>query len=409
MHIMVIPSWYSSSRNEVHGSFFKEQFKALANSGEKISVAYNEIWPITMMGKINEKRGINFSIEDGLRTYRYKDYNYFPKNALMFKSFNKRMEKLYLEIVEKEGKVDVIHAHSAFWGAIAASYISKKYNISLVITEHSSLKYAKYVRESYKKYIYEAYRNADVLIAVGNGLRDEIQTYVSRPIEVIHNMVDLNLFYMNRDAEKNKRQYNSIKDCNSSNKAISKEIKKEFKFFSCAFLEEGKGMDDLVKAFTKAFKGHEVTLKIGGNGTLREPLENLINSLNMKKQIKLLGKLSREEVAKEMRKCDVFALASEHETFGVVYIEALACGKPVIGTNNGGAEDIIKEYNGIIAEKKDIEDLTKALKRIKDNYNTYDKNEIREKTILSYSEKVLVEKLKGVYKKVNEKCIKKDI
>lgn len=409
MHIMVIPSWYSSSRNEVHGSFFKEQFKALANSGEKISVAYNEIWPITMVGKINEKRGINFSIEDGLRTYRYKDYNYLPKNALMFKSFNKRMEKLYLEIVEKEGKVDVIHAHSAFWGAIAASYISKKYNIPLVITEHSSLKYAKYVRKSYKKYIYEAYRNADVLIAVGNGLKDEIQTYVSRHIEVIHNMVDLNLFYMNKDAEKNKKKYNLIKDSDSSNKAISKEAKKEFKFFSCAFLEEGKGMDDLIKAFTKAFKGHEVTLKIGGDGTLREPLENLINSLNMEKQIKLLGKLSREEVSKEMRKCDVFALASEHETFGVVYIEALACGKPVIGTNNGGAEDIIKEYNGIIAEKKDIEDLTKALKRIKDKYNTYDKNEIREKTILSYSEEVLVEKLKGVYKKVNEKCIKKDI
>ena len=37
---MVIPSWYASPRNKVHGSFFKEQFKALQNSGEKISVAY---------------------------------------------------------------------------------------------------------------------------------------------------------------------------------------------------------------------------------------------------------------------------------------------------------------------------------------------------------------------------------
>ena len=65
---MVIPSWYSSPRNKVHGSFFKEQFKALSNSDEKITVAYNEIWPLTLIGKTKEKRKINFSIEDNLRT-----------------------------------------------------------------------------------------------------------------------------------------------------------------------------------------------------------------------------------------------------------------------------------------------------------------------------------------------------
>ena len=385
MHIMVIPSWYSSPRNRVHGSFFKEQFKALAHSGEKITVAYNEIWPITMLGKTHEKRGINFNIEDELRTYRYKDYNYFPKNPLMFRSFNKRMDKLYKEIVKKEGKVDIIHAHSAFWGGIAAAFISEKYNIPLVITEHSSLKYAKYCKESYKKFIFRAYEKADVLAAVGNGLKRELQEYVKRPIEVIFNMVDLGLF----NIQESSNDENSRAD-------------KIFKFFSCGYLEEGKGMDCLIKAFTKAFKGESVTLRIGADGSLKPALEKLIEELDMNSQIKLLGALSREQVSKEMKACDVFALASEHETFGVVYIEALACGKPVIGAENGGAEDIIREDNGIIAKKKDVEDLVKALIRIKDNYEIYDKYKIREKTIFSYSEKVLVEKLKGVYKKVYE-------
>lgn len=385
MHIMVIPSWYSSPRNKVHGSFFKEQFKALASSGEKITVAYNEIWPITLFGKTHEKRGINFNIEDELRTYRYKDYNYFPKNPLMFRSFNKRMDKLYQEIVKKEGKVDIIHAHSAFWGGIAAAFISEKYNIPLVITEHSSLKYAKYCKESYRKYIFEAYDKADKLIAVGNGLKSELQEYVKRPVEVIFNMVDLGLFNI---------QENSDEEYSGRNGA--------FKFFSCGYLEEGKGMDCLIRAFSKAFKGEDTTLRIGADGSLKPVLQKLIEDLNMDNQIKLLGALSREEVAKEMKKCDVFALASEHETFGVVYIEALACGKPVIGADNGGAEDIIREDNGIIAKKKDVEALTKALMKIKDNYEIYDKYKIREKTIFSYSEKVLVEKLKGVYKKVYE-------
>lgn len=381
MHIMVIPSWYSSKANKVHGSFFKEQFKALQKDGEKISVAYNEIWPITKFGKMKEKRKINFKVEDNLRTYRYKDYNYFPKNPMMFKSFNKRMDKLYKEIVRKEGKVDIIHAHSCFWGGIAASYISKKYNIPLVITEHSSLKYAKYSRDSYKKYIFDAYKEADVLIAVGTGLKEEISGYVDREIDVIPNMVDLNLFYIDNNNNKNEK----------------------FTFFSCAFLEEGKGMEDLIKAFADAFKGQDVILNIGGDGSTKNALEELSKELEMDNQIKFLGSLSRTQVSEEMRKCDAFALPSEHETFGVVYIEALACGKPVIGANNGGAEDIIEDCNGIIANKKDIDSIKDALIEIKENYNIYDKNLIRKKVVDKYSEEVLVEGLKGVYKEAYER------
>ena len=138
MHIMVVPSWYSSERNKVHGSFFKEQFIALQNSGEKVTVAYNEIWPLNLLGKIKERSGLSFCIEDGLRTYRYRQYNFLPKNPLMFKLFNRRMDILYKEIIKKEGKVDIIHAHSSLWGGISAAYIAKKYNIPLVITEHSS-------------------------------------------------------------------------------------------------------------------------------------------------------------------------------------------------------------------------------------------------------------------------------
>lgn len=387
MHIMVIPSWYASPRNKVHGSFFKEQFKALQDSGEKITVAYNEVWPITMLGKTNEKRGITFSIEDSLRTYRYKDYNYLPKNPLMFKIFNRRMDKLYNEIVKKEGKVDIIHAHSSFWAGISAAYISKKYNIPLVITEHSSLKYAKYARESYKKHIFESYKSADCLIAVGSGLKDEIKSYVDRDIKVIPNMVNLQLF--NSD------------DCNME---YDKE-KDTFKFFSCAFLEEGKGMEALLEAFAKSFKNENVSLRIGGDGSMKESLEKLAKNLEIDDKVEFLGALLREEVSKEMKKCHAFALPSEHETFGVVYIEALACGKPVIGAYNGGAEDIINKHNGIIALKNDIQDLSNSLKWIRNNYNTYNQESIREETISKYCADVLVERLKGVYKELNERTM----
>ena len=377
MHIMVVPSWYANPNNKVHGSFFKEQFIALQKSGEKISVAYNEIWPITRIGRVGEKRGLSFAIEDGLRTYRYKDYNFLPKNHNMFKIFNKRMEKLYLEIVKKEGKVDIIHAHSAFWGGISAAYVAKKYNIPFVLTEHSSLKNSVYVKDSYYKYSKGAYDSADYLIAVGNGLKEELKNYTDNDIKVIHNLVDFSMF-----------------------KTVETKEHKGIKLFSLAYLVEGKGMEALVKAFNEAFKGKDVTLRIGGDGEKKAELEKLIKDLNLENQVKLLGMVSREEVVKEINECDGFVLASEHETFGVVYIEALALGKPVLGTKNGGAEDIIKDYNGILVENKNHEELVKGLILFSEKIHSFDKKLIREKCMDNYKEDVIISKIKEIYNKL---------
>lgn len=374
MHIMVVPSWYANPQNKVHGSFFKEQFIALQKSGEKISVAYNEIWPITRLGRVKEKRGLCFNIEDGLRTYRYKDYNFLPKNHNMFKIFNKRMEKLYLEIVKNEGKVDIIHAHSAFWGGISAAYVAKKYNIPFVLTEHSSLKNSRYIKESYFKYIKEAYDNADVLIAVGNGLKKELQDYTDNDVKVIHNLVDFSKF--------------KVSKCKPH---------KGIRLFSLAYLVEGKGMEALIKAFNEAFKGKDVTLKIGGDGEKREELEKLIKELNLQDQVELLGLVSRENVVKELNNCDGFVLASEHETFGVVYIEAMALGKPVLGTKNGGAEDIIKDYNGMLIENKNHNALVKGLISFVKNIHEFDGTLIREKCMDNYKEEVIIKKIEDVY------------
>jgi len=381
MHIMVVPSWYSSPTNKVHGSFFKEQFKALQNSGEKITVAYNEIWPITMIGRAYDKRGISFNNEDELRTYRYKDYNFLPKNSNMFRIFNRRMEKLYLEIIKTEGSVDVIHAHSAFWGGISAAYVAKKYNIPLVLTEHSSLRYSKYVQKGYVKWIKNAYDSADSLIAVGNGLKNEMKEYTDNTIEVIHNMVDFDLF---------------------KSTTIKKE-KDKTELFTLAFLVEEKGMELLLMAFSKVFKGKNVILKIGGDGYLRGSLETLVKELELQKQVTFLGALDRLEVAEQMNGCDGFVLASEHETFGAVYTEALSVGKPILGTLNGGAEDIIKDYNGIIVDNKNLDKLSEGLVSFVEKLPKYKREEIILKCIEEYSEDIIIKKIKKIYYKYQKK------
>ncbi|MCI9070570.1 glycosyltransferase [Clostridium sp.] len=379
MHIMFIPSWYDNDRNKVHGSFFREQATKLQEAGVKITVAYNEIWPLTLIGKIKEKSGLYFNIEKELRTYRYKNYNFIPKHPLMFNIFDKRMEKLYKEIIKKEGKVDIIHAQSSLWGGISASYIAKKYNIPLVITEHSSIKRGKYVRKSYYKRIVDSYKSADAIIAVGNGLKNEIEELTNRrDIKVIGNLVDLSLF--------------DIRDI--------KDNKDEFIFFSLAFLEGEKGFDTLIKSFSRKFKNKKARLIIGGDGTQREWLEGIAKSENIESQVTFVGALSREEVSKYMNKCDAFVLASRYETFGVVYIEALASGKPVIGTFNGGAEGIINENVGILTEIDNVDKLSDAMEYIEKNYKKYNKESLRKYCTQKFSSNVIINKIINVYKEV---------
>lgn len=377
MHVMFIPSWYHNKRNPVHGSFFKEQALALQESGVKVTVAYNEIWPLTLLFRVKEKIGINFEIEEGLKTYRYKNYNYLPKNSKMFSVFNKRLEKLYKEIVKKEGKVDIIHCHSSFWAGISAAYIAKKYDIPLVITEHSSLKTAIYIKDSYKPYIKESYLSADALIAVGNGLKEELKEFSGRrDIEVIHNLIPVENFY------------------------ISNNKNSEFTFFSLAFLEGEKGFDILLKAFAKYLKNSKSKLLIGGDGSQKTFLINLAKELDVENQVEFLGRLSREEVAKHMSLCDAFVLPSKYETFGVVYIEALASGKPVIGTFNGGAEDIINKNNGIIVRVNDIDALGNAMKNMKENISFYNATEIRNECIEKFSKKKIIDEILKLYNEV---------
>ena len=384
MHIMFIPSWYSNVRNKVHGSFFKEQALELQKAGVKVTVAYNEVWPLTMLGKIHEEKGLKYNVEDGLKTYRYKNYNYIPKNALMFKVFNKRMEKLYKEIVKKEGVIDIIHAQSSLWGGISAAYIAEKYNIPLVITEHSSVERGPYVKKSYIPFICDSYKKAQKVITVGNGLKNEIESLSGRQdIEVIGNLVDLSKF------------------------TIKKRIKNEkFIFFSLAFLEGEKGFDTLIKSFAKKFKDKEAVLYIGGDGSQRSWLEALTVENGVKDQIIFLGALSRDDVSKWMNKCDCFVLPSRYETFGVVYIEALASGRPVIGALNGGAEDIINNLNGYLIPIDDIDILAEKMIEVYDNIESYDEEEIRIDCLKRFSPKVIVNKIISVYKEVLKDSVK---
>jgi glycosyltransferase involved in cell wall biosynthesis len=107
------------------------------------------------------------------------------------------------------------------------------------------------------------------------------------------------------------------------------------------------------------------TYRVVGDGMERRNLEALARTLGIAGRVTFLGTLPREETLREFADCDIFSLPSWGESFGIVYLEAMARGRPVIGVRGMGASDIVThEVDGLLVEPHDVNTLTMALERL---------------------------------------------
>ena len=134
--------------------------------------------------------------------------------------------------------------------------------------------------------------------------------------------------------------------------------------FSLGRLVYYKGFEYLIEA-TKSLP-NDVIILIAGIGELKEKLQEQISKHNLQDRVKLLGKIPFEELGAYYQLCDIFCLPStkRSEAFGVVQIEAMAFGKPVISTSiKGSGVDWVNLNNvsGIIVPPKDANKLAEAI------------------------------------------------
>ena len=137
-------------------------------------------------------------------------------------------------------------------------------------------------------------------------------------------------------------------------------------------LIELKGTDYLIKALVKVFlEFPRAKAIIIGSGPRKDHLRNLTRDLQLSEQIVFIDKVPQEELVKYYSIADVFVLpsiinkAGETEGFGVVLLEAMACGLPAVGSDVGGISDIIQhEDTGLLAQQKDPQDLADQITKI---------------------------------------------
>ncbi|HEY2957431.1 MAG TPA: glycosyltransferase family 4 protein [Actinomycetota bacterium] len=130
-----------------------------------------------------------------------------------------------------------------------------------------------------------------------------------------------------------------------------------------------KGFDLLVDAFARlAPRRPGLGLVLAGDGPARAGLTAQAARLGIADRVHLPGRLGRAEVAWAMGAADVFVLPSRVEPFGIVVLEALRAGRPVVASARGGAKEIVRhERDALLADPLDVAQLAGAISRLLDD------------------------------------------
>lgn len=390
MHVAVIPSWYPKSQQDVDGLFFRIQAQGLQKNSKisKVSVIapmfrYLRAQPDTLL---KGPYGLKKYKEDQIDVYAYDGMYLFPRSP--FIDLNRILwvragMKAFESYLKENGRPDLIHAHVVNYAGILACKIFKKYGIPYVITEHSSTYARHLIRHHQWPAMREAVKHAAALYAVSRDFADLLnQKYPGTKWSYLPNILGSNFTEPFEFHEKSGQ---------------------DFTFCSVSHLRRLKGHDLLLPAFAKALQKYpELKLKIGGAGPEGAHLEKLAEELGIAGSVSFLGALKTDEVLNVIRQSDAFVLASRTETFGVVYIEALSQGLPVIATQCGGPQSIVRPENGFLVPTENIDALAGALIGMYEQRGRFSPQKLRRDCLAEFGEEAVIGKLAAKFEEVVE-------
>lgn len=345
---------YPVPYNPVYGIFVHEQVKALAKAGVELRVVSPVPWTPWPLGIMSKKwRGYSEApVRDEVESIPvyYPRYLTYPR-AWSFASSGERMYKGIREIVSqirRDFHFDLIHAHVALPDGYAASILAEEYGCPLVVTIHG-YDFQKLVHRdlSCRKAIGLTIAKASSVFPVSSKLQKigkEIFPESEGKFFVTPNGINPDDFNYPVPVSDSKLA-NGPKILSVSNLIYSKGI--DLNIWAIHVLKE---------------KYPDITYFIIGDGYHRKKLQRLTERLELENAVSFLGNVEHKEVFRNMSECDIFSLPSWNEAFGVVYIEAMACGKPVIGCLGEGIEDFVENgVNGLLVEPHNVDDLVEKL------------------------------------------------
>ena len=278
----------------------------------------------------------DYENDKGVKVYRVDNYMITPNNFtdwIMQLNFN--LISKATELINKEGKFDVIHAHD-WLVTYAAKTLKQSYNIPLVSTIHATEAGRNSgIHDDVQRYINDTewlltYESTEVIVN-SNYMKCELQRLFGLPfdkINVIPNGVNLNLYSgIDRDYDF-RRQY-----------AMDNE--KIILYMGRLVYE--KGVQNLISAMPKILSNYnDAKLVIAGKGGMLDELKAQVHNMGIDNKVYFTGYLDSKSVQKMYKCADVAVFPSTYEPFGIVALESMLSGTPTVVSDVGGLNEIVE-------------------------------------------------------------------
>jgi len=416
MHILIIPSEeFVPEYNHEQGIFQYHQARILQAAGHRVgALSISQSFSIPMLIKAIVYRSVNKNtgnvtdsmsikqllglgynkifrphlflkpdIVNGITVYRINGFYFLAPSDINKKyGWVKAGLLAYKEYCCQYGKPDLIHAHNAIYAGMLSNEIKKIYKIPYLVTEHSSVFARNLIAgKKMEKWVAETYRNSDGNYAVSLAFCELLKQRYKTQFNYLPNVLDP---YLEEMAFIPKKRNNTA----------------EFIFLNLAGLNSNKNHKLLIDAFFEAKRDNiNAKLWIAGGGELYNEIKNYIHIKGLENNVLLLGPLTRENVTDVIQRSDCMVLSSNYETFGVVLIESMLFGKPVIATKCGGPESSVNNSVGLLVDKEDAHQLSVAMLKMMAQYDDYDNSRIREYVIREFGSKAFLNRVATIYNK----------
>jgi 1,2-diacylglycerol 3-alpha-glucosyltransferase len=334
----------------------------------------------------------NLTSEDYAKCYTFRSFDVV--NKVRGKAGFAPIKMLF---IVKKFNPDIMHNHSQYTMGLHAILISKTLKIPLINHYHMYLEktidYFPKIFQKTKNFTSYAistntkisFNSADLVITPSQVMKDYLLMIgVLSSIEVIPFGINLSQFNL-------KRQNNDI-----------------FTFIHVGRLNSEKNIVRLVEIFYEFSIDKNVKLKIIGDGPEKNKITSFIEKNRVHDKIELYNWMKRENLPIEYVNSDCFITLSDSETFGIVILEAMASGLPIIGANEAAIPNLIKnDYNGFLVDIHDKNEIINCMnilyknEELKKAFSNNSKNMAKK-----YEERKVFKQLEQLYFKLVEKTKK---
>jgi len=386
--VLVLSHMYPRDHYPTGGIFVHEQVKALQGQGIEVAVLSGEPFWISSRAPATISRALKAWRNEPLRWRRWDGVPvmYFPYCVGgIFRDFIHSITywqgaNRVIEQVRARFPFDLIHAHTSFLDGYAAARIGKRLDRPVVLTEHTGPFSVLTRHAGYRHFTKAGVEHADRVFAVSRSLKADMSTALGKlaeKVEVLGNGFDPSVYF----------SAPTIEDRNAA-----------VRMLWVGHPSPIKGVDRLIRAMKRALPeapNLELTVMGGGEGV--DAVRQQAAELGIDDRVTFMPAGKRSEVAAAMRAHDFLVVSSHTETFSLVALEAMACGRPVLTTACGGPEDfVIHGETGLIVENSE-RGLAAGIAEMANAYSGFDMSKAAIRLREAYSWDNVARKLADAY------------